>query len=344
MTRDSNKASAFAKSRGQDSSKQFKLKGHELQLVAALDPTRALYFSIVVEKNSISLAAKALGVNASTVSRKLDELEEALGVRLLERGTRNVKPTEAGETYLHYVNKALGVLEVGQQTMERYKSELSGRLRVQCPPAIGRQMVADLMFAFGRLHPDLQLSLVLDPKPPSLAESEFDVTLRFGLPVEDRAVVSKLGELTRGFVASPQFLLTHGTPDSIQSLAKLPMAAVFYDDTPIDRVPLVNAQGEWAYARTQLAANDSEVVLRAAINGDVVGRVMHWYCAEQLLTGQLVKVMPELDDTKVLYTVIAARKGNPRKVQVFVDFLKIHLTQELLNAQNKALKVAQTSD
>ena len=112
-----------------------KPKGHELEQVAALDPTRALYFSIVVEKNSVTLAAKALGVSASTVSRKLDELEESLAVRLLERDTRHLRLTEAGKSCLHFVRKAMGVLAAGQQTMERYSSDVVGRLRVLCPPS-----------------------------------------------------------------------------------------------------------------------------------------------------------------------------------------------------------------
>lgn len=289
----------------------------------------------MAEKTSITAAAKTLGVNASTVSRKLDELEVSLGVRLLERDTRHVRLTEAGESYLYYVTKALGVLEAGQQTMERYSKHLTGRLRVLCPPAIGRRFVADLVVAFGRLHSALQISLKLDSRPFSLADSEFDVALCIDMPTQDRAVVSKLGELTRGFVASPQFLLAHGHLGSIESLAKLPIAEVSYADTLNDRMVLINPNGEFAYAVSKLATNDSEVVLRAALSGDLLGRMMHWYCAEELLSGQLIKVMPELDDIKTIYTVVPARKGKPKKVQLFVDFLKAYLPPDLLSLQNK---------
>jgi DNA-binding transcriptional LysR family regulator len=343
MTRDSNKASAFTKGGGQDSSKQFKLKGHELQLVAALDPTRALYFSIVVEKNSISLAAKALGVNASTVSRKLDELEEGLGVRLLERDTRSIRLTEAGESYLHYVTKAMGILEAGKQTMERYSSDIAGRLRVMCPPAVGRRFVADLVVAFGKLHPHLQISLKLDARPFSLADSDFDVGLCIDMPTEERAVVSKVGEMTHGYVASPAFLRAYGQPDSIHALAKMPIAEVSYTDNLRDQIMLTNANGEVAYALTKLTTNDSAVALRAAMSGELIAHIMYGYCADQLASGELIKVMPALDDIKSIYTVVSTRKGKPRKVQLLVDFLKIHLAGDLRELERKVSQIDQAA-
>jgi LysR family transcriptional regulator, transcriptional activator for dmlA len=304
-------------------------KGHERRPFAALDFTRALYFSTVVEKGSVTLAAAVLGVNASTVSRKLDELEHDLGVRILERDTRNMRLTEAGETYLHYVSRAMGTLEAGAQAMERYSSDLRGRLRVLCPPALGRRLVADLAIAFGRQHPYLQVSLKLDSSPFSLANSDFDVGLCIDIPAEERAVVAKLGEITRGYVATPGFIARHGLPKDIHALAKLPITEVAYDHYLHEQVVLVNAAGECAYAVTKLPTNDSEVALRAVLSGELIGRMMHWYCAEHLLDGRLQMVLPELNDTKAIYTVVLARAGKPLKVQLFVDYLKTHLSQEL---------------
>ena len=93
---------------------------------------------------------------------------------------------------------------------------------------------------------------------------------------------------------------------------------------------------------TKLPTNDSDVALRAAMTGELIGRMMHWYCADELLDGRLQKVMPELDDTKTIYTVVSTRKGKPRKVQLFVDFLKIHLSGELrhLEKETSVLNVA----
>jgi DNA-binding transcriptional LysR family regulator len=226
-------------------------------------------------------------------------------------------------------------LEAGKQTMERYASDVGGRLRVVCPPAIGRRFVADLVVAFGRLHPYLQVSLKLDSRPFSLADSDFDVGLCIDMPQEERAVVSKIGEVTRGYVATPFFLQTHGHPGSIHALSTLPIAEVSYTDTLNEQLVLSNAKGEYAYAVTKLPTNDSAVALRAVLSGELIGRMMHWYCADQLIRGELQKVMPELDDTKSIYTVVSTRKGKPRKVQLFVDFLKTHLSRDLREIERK---------
>ena len=307
------------------SNRKSKPGGSELQAFTQLDATRALHFSVVVEKNSITRAAQSLGVNASTVSRKLDELEKSLGVILLERDTRNLRLTEAGQSYLHFVLKATAALEAGRQTMSRYGVDVRGQLRVLCPPAIGRYFVADLVIAFGAKHPHLQVSLKLDPKPFALADSDFDVGLCIGMPPEERAVVSKLADLRSGFVATPAFLLKHGQPTTIQELAKLPITSVDYDNHLHEQIVLTNSAGEAAYAVTKLPTNESEVALRAVLSDEYIGRMMYWYCADRFASGQLVRVMPELEVTKTLYTVVALRKGKPLKVQLFVDFLKNYL-------------------
>ncbi len=302
---------------------------HDLHAFTGLDVTRALYFSVVANKNSITLAAQLLGVSASTVSRKLDDLEERIGVRLLDRDTRNLRLTEAGESYLHYVNKATAALDAGRQTMERYSVDMKGRLRVVCPPAIGQLFMADLAIAFGRAHPFLHVSLKLDAKPFSLADNDFDVGLCLGMPDEDRAVVSKLGEFTRGFVATSYFLQTYGTPTSMQSLAALPICDVSYEHYLHAQMALTNTDGAVTYVPIKLATNDPRVGLSAVLSGEMVGRMKHIYCADELLSGRLQSVMPELNNTQSLYTVVSSRKGKPRKVQMFVDFLQANLVPRL---------------
>lgn len=313
-----------------NTSSKSKAKAKLRPVESLLDPTLALYFSVVVEQNSITGAAEVLGVSASTVSRKIDELEASLGVRLFDRDTRNLRLAEPGEMYLHFVLKGLHILEAGNQTMERYSSGLRGKLRVLSPPAVGRRFVADAVVAFSALHPDLQVSLRLDPRPFSLGDTDFDAAISVGMPVEERAVVSRLGSMRRGFVATPGFLAEYGSPKTLCELAQLPLAELAYENQLHERMVLVSREGESALVTPRLSTNDSEVVLRAALRGALLVRMVHWYCAEHLADGRLVKVMPELDDTLELYTVVPSRKGKPLKVQVFMDFLKTHMTRELL--------------
>lgn len=313
---------------------------HELQAFTPLEATRALYFSVVVETNSITLASKILGVSASTVSRKLDDLEASMGVRLIDRDTRHFRLTEAGESYLHFVLKANTALKVGRQMLDRYSSDLKGRLRVLCSPAIGRYFVADLAIAFGRLHPFLHVSLELDSKIFSLTESEFDVGLCVGMPTQERAVVSKLGELTRGYVATSYFLETYGIPNDAHALADLPLCNVTDDHSLHDQVALSGPAKGIIYAPVKLVTNDPEVGLCAVLSGDLIGRMELFYCADELLSGRLHSVLPELNDARALYAVVSSRKGKPRKVQMFVDFLQAHLAPRLRTLEQQVKPLA----
>ena len=319
------------------SSRKTKPAGSDVQVFSPLDAIHALYFSVVVEKSSISLAARSLGVNTSTVSRKLDDLEEGLGVRLIERDTRSLRLTEAGQSYLHFVLKAMTALEAGRQTMSRYSVEVRGQLRVLCPPAIGRRFVGDLVISFGVLHPHLKISLKLDSKPFSMANNDFDVGVCIGMPLEERAVVSKLGECRMGFVATPGFLEKHGTPASIQALAQLPITAVSYDYELNEQILLTNPVGEMVYALAKLPTNEPEVALLAVLSGEHIGKLKYQYCADHLASGQLVRVMQELEETKAVYTVVALRKGKPLKVQLFVDYLKDQLGSRLKLAESRVV-------
>ena len=201
--------------------------------------------------------------------------------------------------------------------------------RVICSPAVGRFFIADLAIAFGRLHPFLQVSLELESKPFSLTDSEFDVGLCVGMPVQDQAVVSKLGELTSGYVATPYFLQTHGSPATVQSLAALPICDVSSSSVLHERLALTSREGEVVYAPVKLATHDPDVGLRAMLSGELVGRMEHFYCVDHLLDKRLLPVMAELDETRALYTVVSSRKGKPLKVQLFVDFLHGHLAPRL---------------
>lgn len=303
-----------------------------------IDSTLALYFYTVAEHQSISEAAVILKVNPGTVSRKIDELEQKTGLRLFDRTSRSLQLTEPGEAYLHYVRKAVHMLELGNQTIERYSSDVSGNLRIVSPVMLGKHFVAEIVARFSALYPRLQISLALDSKAFSLRESSFDVGICIGMPLENRAVVSKLSDLTLGYVATPQFLKAHGVPTNIHALAKLPIIAVAFEKALGDPIVLQNELGERLYLRPALLSNDYEAASLATMLGGHVGRLVLGYCTEEIARGELRIVMPELLETIAVYSVVPARKGNPLKVQLFNDFLKEQLIPQLL-AYEKSIQI-----
>jgi LysR family transcriptional regulator, transcriptional activator for dmlA len=303
--------------------------------LAPLDPTWALYFSAVAEHASISRAAELMSVSPSTVSRKLDELETSVGVRLFDRDTRNLRLTEAGDTYLHYVRHALHMLDEGRQVMDSYSSEVRGQLRVWCPPALARRFVADIVMSFASQYPRLDIILKLEPRPYSLSHSDFDVGICIGMPPEDRAVISKLCSYRRGYVATPAFLRSFGEPRTIDDLVQLPIVKIAHEEQLSSEVHWSNPNGETVNAISKLVVNDSEIGLRAIMSGQYIGKTTYWHCLQHLLDGNLQRVLPELSDEKTLYSLVPARKGNPMKVQLFVDFLKMHLAPQLLASEQQ---------
>lgn len=321
----------------------FKMTSRVKQL-DIMDPAWALYFSVVVEHASLSRAAEALSVSPSTVSRKLDELESSIGVRLFDRDTRNLRLTEAGDTYLHYVRKALNALDDGRQVMDRYGSDMRGQLRVWCPQSLARHYLADIVIAFSTQYPDLQMTLKMQEESFSLNNSDFDVGICVGMPLEDRAVVSKLCSYQNGYVATPTFFQKYGMPETIQDLVRLPIVKLAHDHAMQPEIVLSSADGNSISAQAQLIVNDAALNIHAILSGQFVGRVMYWECLDHLKQGNLQRTLPELSDEKTLYILMPSRKGNPLKVQLFVDFLKARLMPQLLRGEQLGAAYAHTSN
>jgi DNA-binding transcriptional LysR family regulator len=308
-------------------------------MMLRLDPGLISYFSAVAKYGSISRAAERLGTSVSTVSRKIDEIERSMGVRLFERDTRHLRLTEAGRDYLYYVDKALQTLELGQQNLDRYQKEISGDLKIWSPPTFGRKFVAHLIAEFGLQHPSLNISLQLEGSKFPLGATDFDVAICVGMPSDGRVVISKLCNSVNSFVATPEFLQRHGVPRSVQDLEPLPVVTVFHEEDMSQRVAVEDQSGQVTLLTSKLIANDATVALKAITSGKYIGKIMQWYAAKPLLEGSLVKVLPQCTDEKSFYIVVQGRKGNPRKVQLFVDFFKQHLQAEMAEIEQQTTQL-----
>ena len=300
-----------------------------------LDPSLIPYFAAVAEYLSVSRAADSLGVSASTVSRKIEEVEVILGVRLFERDTRHLRLTEAGRDYLHYVQKAIYTLQQGQQSLAAYNQQILGELRIWCPPAFGRVYLSSAVAEFAMQYPELSISVQLEPRPFALGASEFDIGICVGMPSEGRVVISRLCAYQSSFVATPEFLHRHGGPHRMRELTGLPIVTVFHGEEMNHRSLINTESGEQLSYTSKLMVNDSSLALEAVLTGRYIGKIMHWYGSDALLTGKIVKVLPECTEEKILYAVVQARKGNPRKVQLFVDFLKNSVQSQMNDIEQR---------
>jgi DNA-binding transcriptional LysR family regulator len=177
-------------------------------------------FVSVVEQQSFTGAAKALGLPKSSVSRRVTELEEQLGVQLLHRTTRKLALTEAGRSYYEQAEKALTELQAAAESATGMDTEARGIVRITAPVDIGVMGLADIVAEFVREYPEIHVELSLSSKVVDLAAEGFDIGIRAGRSRDASLVVRRLGTAGLGLYASPAYLKARGRPLSLADLAE----------------------------------------------------------------------------------------------------------------------------
>jgi DNA-binding transcriptional LysR family regulator len=175
-------------------------------------------FVRVVEQQSFTSAAKALGLPKSSVSRRVTELEEELGVQLLHRTTRKLALTEAGRSYFEQAERALTELQAAAESATGMDTEARGIVRVTAPVDIGVMGLADIVAEFVREYPEIHVELSLSSKVIDLVEEGFDIGIRAGKSRDASLVSRRLGNAALGLYASPDYLKARGRPQTLAEL------------------------------------------------------------------------------------------------------------------------------
>jgi DNA-binding transcriptional LysR family regulator len=175
-------------------------------------------FVSVVEQQSFTGAAKALGLPKSSVSRRVTELEEELGVQLLHRTTRKLALTEAGRSYYEQAEKALTELQAAAESASGMDTEARGIVRVTAPVDIGVLGIADIVAEFLQVYPDIHVDLSLSSKVVDLVEEGFDIGIRAGKSRDASLVARRIGTSALGLYASAEYLKKRGRPKAIEDL------------------------------------------------------------------------------------------------------------------------------
>lgn len=163
-------------------------------------------FALVAEMGSFTAAAQKAGLPKSSVSQRVSQLEQQLGLRLLNRTTRKLNLTFAGEHYLVHCREMLAASERAEYAIQRLRDNPSGRLRITCPAGIGATLLAHLNAEFQRRYPDVSLDVCISDDVKDLVESGFDVALRTGKPQDSSLIGRMIGHCPRYMLASPAYL------------------------------------------------------------------------------------------------------------------------------------------
>lgn len=283
-----------------------------------IDYNEMAIFAKVVDAGSYTRAAEKLGLPKSTVSRKITQLEERLGVRLLHRTTRAIKPTEMGKAYYNHCSQMVAEAEEAQRSIHQLQAEPSGLLRITAPVSFGSSFLGEAVQAFLAAYPQVRMDVMLDNKVLDLVEDEIDVAFRVG-PMSDSTLVARnLGTIRLIMCASPDYIRKHGALKSITDLNR--HVCVMHNNIPW---VLQGPQGRVDVDLDgRLLINDLDMTKRMLVNGYGIGLLPITMACEEIGLGQLVQVLPDYHfSDRDIYLVYHSRRQLPTKVVAFIDFV-----------------------
>jgi DNA-binding transcriptional LysR family regulator len=291
-------------------------------LMAMLDDLRV--FERVGALRSFAAAARALGEPRSNVSRSIARLEASLGLRLVQRTTREVTLTPAGESLLQRCAHALGVIEDALTYVNGLSSEPQGLLRVSAGIGFGINVLSEQLPAFLRQYPLVDIDLDLTSRVADLVGDRVDVAIRFGELPDSSMVAVRLGEMKRVLCASPEYLERHPPPTSIEDL---PGHDTMEMPTSDRQPPRWNFSKDGktrdVVVQPRVCVNDALTIHRLILGGAGIGVISCYLCAPDIDAGRLIHILPDWTAPPVLVNLIfPSRRELTPSVRAFVDYLK----------------------
>lgn len=281
-------------------------------------------FAAVAARGSLSAAAAAEGVAPTIIGRRLDALEERLGVKLLVRTTRRISLTFEGSAFLEDCQRILNDLHNAETSVSLGGVKASGHLRVTAPAGFGRRHVAPLVPPFLEAHRDVSVSLTLTDRLTDLVNEGIDLAIRIG-DLDDSALVGiKLADNRRVVVASPRYLAGHGVPEEPADLARH-HCLTFGNTGNQSRGWLFAIDGKVLAMRVSgpMECNDGAVLHEWALAGRGLAWRSMWEVADDIAQGRLVEVLaPFAAPDNAIWALFPQRRHLPLRVRMFIDHLK----------------------
>jgi DNA-binding transcriptional LysR family regulator len=279
-------------------------------------------FAAVVERGSFTAAAAALQTAKSSVSETIRGLEERMGVRLLERTTRRVRPTEAGAAFYRHCRRLLDDLAGARDEAQAAHRQPAGRLRVGTPDAFAERYVLPGLGAFLTRYPTIEIELVEAAGAADLVEQGLDLAIRIVEKPEPRLVVRRIATSRIVIVAAPGYLAAAGTPLNPRDVLHhrlIGFSPLAWRDTwRIGRDTLA--------VRPRLLTNNGESLRAAALAGLGLAAIPEWLVADALVAGQLTRVLADHETPSGgIYAVYPTNRLLASRVRLFVD----HIVRDL---------------
>ena len=282
-----------------------------------------MLFAKVVEEGSFSAAARALDLTPSAVSKQISRLESRLGARLINRTTRRLHLTEAGQQFYDHCARINVEIERAESDISDYQEQVRGKLRISGTTAFTRKHIVPYLAPFLRQHPGLSIHLQLTDEPIDIIGEGWDIAIQLSEQVEDPSLVARrLAENTRIICASPEYLREYGTPRTPRDLMKHNCLSV-YTVSRFNEWEFTDSDGkEVLQVNGNIEINTVDALLEALLSGAGIARVATWLAASYLDSGKLVQILPRYTHKQSsFYLVYPTRQHVSRKVRVFFDYL-----------------------
>jgi DNA-binding transcriptional LysR family regulator len=286
-------------------------------------------FVSVVTRGSLTAAAHAEGVAPAIMGRRLDALEERLGVKLLVRTTRRITLTHEGSAFLEDCQRLLADLANAEASVSAGGVKASGHLRITAPAGFGRRHVAPLVPLFRAQHAEVTITLNLSDRVVDLGGEGFDCAVRVGDMPDSSLVSVRMAENRRLCVAAPRYLSIHGTPKHPGELVKFDCLTLSSDASQT-RGWAFSVNGELLHLKPggPLDCSDGQVLHDWCLAGYGIAWRSTWEVESELAAGRLVAVLEDFAaPPNGIYAVFPQRKHLPLRVRLWIDFLKHHYSR-----------------
>jgi DNA-binding transcriptional LysR family regulator len=275
-------------------------------------------FVKVVQAESFSQAAKILGMPNSTVSAKLSQLERRLGVTLLQRTTRKLSLTQAGETYFRQCVQALDALQAAESELGNSQKEPKGLLRLTAPVEIGHSVLPSVIRSYLDKHPQMEIDLVVTNRVLDLITERIDLAIRAG-SLKDSGLIARRFTLGHfALWASPEYVKTHPAPSHPKGLAEHNLLQF----SPFKNRPLELTSGKDSVQVTvagRFVADDFEVLRSMAVLGEGIAFLPSLLCEGERTQNRLVQILPNWHGENVSFSLVyPAQRFVSSKVRAFI--------------------------
>ncbi len=277
----------------------------------------------VIELGSITAGGRDLRMSPAVASNRIKDLETRFGVRLLNRTTRKLVPTEVGRAFYDSARRVIETLDEAEAVVSGFSGNPHGALRVTAPLGLGRRLIAPLVPRFCDEYPGVEIRLRLSDRNVDIIADGIDLAFFLGEPQDSALKWRRIAECRRVLVATPDYLERHGAPAQPDDLVKHNCLLLRYPRSPEYYWVLQTPEGpQKLLVNGHFDADDGDVLTDWALEGRGIANRPHYEVVEHLGSGRLVEILPECPPLAAQFGVLTPhRRLQDPKVRLFADFI-----------------------